>query len=72
MFNHPFDPDTYSAGLIPVISGFVAGRGGVGEAEAAAWADELTGLGEDYFFSLNRYVFIATATPRAAPSSGSQ
>ena len=61
MFNHPFDPDTYSAGLIPVISAFVGGRGGVSEAEAAAWADELTGLGADYFFSLNRYVFIARA-----------
>ena len=72
MFNHPFDPDSYSVGLIPVISAFVAGRGGVSEAEAAAWADELTGLGADYFFSLNRYVFIATATPRAAPSSGTQ
>jgi arsenite methyltransferase len=61
ILNHPYDADTYSAGLIPVISGFVAGRGGVSEDEAAAWADELTGLGEDYFFSINRYVFIAHA-----------
>jgi hypothetical protein len=25
----------------------------------AAWADDLAGLGDDYFFSLNRYVFVA-------------
>jgi arsenite methyltransferase len=61
ILNHPFDTDTYSAGLIPVISSFVAGRGGVGEADAAAWADELRQLGEDYFFSLNRYLFVARA-----------
>jgi hypothetical protein len=52
ILNHPYDPDTYSAGLIPVVSGFV---------DDAAWAEELTGLGQDYFFSINRYVFLATA-----------
>ena len=52
ILNHPYDPNTYSAGLIPVIAGFV---------DDAAWADELTGLGEDYFFSINRYLFVATA-----------
>jgi ubiquinone/menaquinone biosynthesis C-methylase UbiE len=55
ILNHPYDPNTYSAGLIPVIAAFV------GDAEAAAWADELTGQGEDYFFSLNRYLFVARA-----------
>jgi arsenite methyltransferase len=52
ILNHPYDPNTYSAGLIPVIAGFV---------DDAAWADELTSLGEDYFFSINRYLFVATA-----------
>jgi ubiquinone/menaquinone biosynthesis C-methylase UbiE len=52
ILNHPYDPDTYSGGIIPVIAGFV---------DDAAWADELTGLGEDYFFSINRYLFVATA-----------
>ncbi len=61
ILNHPYDADTYSAGMIPMIAGFVAGRRDVTEAEAAAWADELTGQGEDYFFSLNRYVFVAEA-----------
>ena len=59
ILNHPYDTDTYSAGMIPMVAGFVPGRQGVTEAEAAAWRDELTGQGEDYFFSLNRYVFVA-------------
>jgi arsenite methyltransferase len=61
MLNHPYDTDTYSAGMIPMIASYVAGRRDVTQAEAAAWQDELTGIGEDYFFSLNRYVFVATA-----------
>lgn len=61
LLNHPYEAATYSAGLMPVISAFVAGRRGVSQDEAAAWADELTGLGEDYFFSLNRYLFVAQA-----------
>ena len=28
-------------------------------ADAAAWADDLRGLADDYFFSLNRYLFLA-------------
>jgi arsenite methyltransferase len=52
ILNHPYDPETYSVGLIPVIATFV---------DDAAWADELTSLGEDYFFSINRYLFLATA-----------
>jgi arsenite methyltransferase len=59
ILNHPYDTDTYSAGLIAIVAGFVPGRGGVNDAEAAAWRDELQGLGEDYFFSLNRYLFVA-------------
>ena len=61
ILNHPYDTDTYSAGMLRLVADYVAGRGGVTEAEATAWADELVGLGEDYFFSLNRYVFVARA-----------
>jgi arsenite methyltransferase len=61
ILNAGFDSDTYSAGLIGFISNFVAGRQGVTEDEARAWADDLTTQGEDYFFSSNRYVFVATA-----------
>jgi arsenite methyltransferase len=59
ILNRPYDPDTYSAGLIAVVASFVAGRQGVSEAEAAAWKQDLETLGDDYFFSLNRYVFLA-------------
>jgi arsenite methyltransferase len=53
--------DTYSAGLIELIARFVPGRRGVTEADARAWAEDLHGLGDEYFFSLNRYLFIAAA-----------
>jgi arsenite methyltransferase len=42
-----------------MIARFVGGRGEVSVSEAAAWAEDLRTLGEDYFFSLNRYLFVA-------------
>jgi hypothetical protein len=57
-----------SAGLIGFVSAFVPGRQGLTEADAAAWADELVALGRDYFFSVNRYVFVARAG--ASPPDG--
>ena len=59
LFNAGYDPRTYSAGLIGFIEAFVPGRAGVTAADANAWAEDLTGLGADYFFSLNRYLFLA-------------
>jgi hypothetical protein len=59
LFNARYDPRTYSAGLIGFIEAFVPGRAGVTAADANAWAEDLTGLGADYFFSLNRYLFLA-------------
>jgi hypothetical protein len=53
------DRDTLSAGISRLVAAFVPGRGGVSEAEATAWEQDLAGLGDDYFFSLNRYLFIA-------------
>ena len=61
ILNAGFDPDTYSAGLIGFVTGFVPGREGITEDEARAWADDLATQGSDYFFSINRYVFVATA-----------
>jgi SAM-dependent methyltransferase len=60
LLNAGYDPDTYSAGLIGVIHAFVAGRRGVTAAEADAWAEDLAAQGPGYFFSLNRYLFVAT------------
>ncbi|HEV7493467.1 MAG TPA: hypothetical protein VGO10_06780, partial [Baekduia sp.] len=59
LFNAGYDPNTYSAGMLELIARFVPGRNGVSEAEATAWAQDLTELGPDYFLSLNRYLFLA-------------
>ena len=66
LLNAGYDPNTYSAGLIGFIAAFVPGRAGVTEAETAAWTDDLVGLGRDYFFSLNRYLFLGVKPPRLA------
>jgi arsenite methyltransferase len=60
LLNAGYDPDSFSAGLIGFIARFVPGRQGVTEADARAWAEDLERLGADYFFSLNRYLFLAT------------
>ena len=57
ILNHGADRNTYSAGMIWLVAAFVAGCGGVTADEATAWADDLQG--DDYFFSLNRYLFVA-------------
>ena len=59
LLNVGYDPNAFSAGLIGFITAFVAGRQGLNERDARDWADELTTLGDDYFFSLNRYLFLA-------------
>lgn len=58
LLNTVYDPNTYSHGMIDVIARYARKR--CGEAEAQAWADDLRMLGErgEYFFSLNRYVFL--------------
>jgi ubiquinone/menaquinone biosynthesis C-methylase UbiE len=56
-----YDPGTFSGGLLELVVRFVAGRGGITAVEAEDWAAELRALGPDYFFSLNRYLFTATA-----------
>lgn len=60
IFNRAYDPGTFSVGLIDLVAAFVAGRRGVTQAEATAWAEDLAALGDAYFFSLNRYLFLAT------------
>src|SRR5436305_14184760 len=59
LLNAGYDPNTFSAGLMGFITGFVPGRQGLTEADAQAWAEDLKALGSDYFFSLNRYLFLA-------------
>ena len=52
---------TYSAGMTGVIAGFVAGRNGITADEASDWRADLLARSDDgsYFFSLNRYLFVA-------------
>lgn len=60
LLNPSYDPDTYSAGMLALIQRYAA-RHGLPAAEADAWAEDLRQLGAagDYFFSLNRYLFLA-------------
>jgi ubiquinone/menaquinone biosynthesis C-methylase UbiE len=60
LFNQGWDVDSFSAFIVDTVASFVI-RTGISEREVSAWADDLRGLGEDAFFSLNRYVFLATA-----------
>lgn len=64
MFNPDWNPHSYSAGIMKGIQGFVSGRDGVSDDEAQAWADDLKAMGANgqYFFSLNRYLFVAVKT----------
>ena len=61
LLNPAFDPGTFSAGVMQLIANFVPGRRGVTDEEAAAWLADLQDLGArgEYFFSVNRYLFLA-------------
>jgi arsenite methyltransferase len=61
LFNPDFDPNTYSARMIDMLVSFVTGRNGITRDEAEGWAQDLRKAGErgEYFFSLNRYLFVA-------------
>ena len=59
LLNAGANRETFSAGMVPLIAGFVTGRRGLTEGTVRRWVDDLDGLGEATFFSLNRYVFCA-------------
>jgi arsenite methyltransferase len=61
MLNVGYAEATFSAGILRLVADFVTARGTVPAAEVEAWAADLRGLGPDYFFSLNRYLFSATS-----------
>jgi arsenite methyltransferase len=69
LLNVGSDPNTYSATIAPFIAQFVPGRAGVTDADAQAWLDDIGTLGEAAFFSLNRYVFLATKPVRSLRAS---
>jgi len=61
LLNLVYDPATYSVGMMTLIGNFAAGRNGLSAADIAAWREDARRMGDrgEYFFSLNRYVFIA-------------
>jgi SAM-dependent methyltransferase len=60
LLNVGYDRDTYSAGMLELVAAFVSGRRGVDAAQATGWARDLRAMGARYFFSLNRYLFLAS------------
>lgn len=61
MFNPEFEDNTYGKGLLALMASFAVGRNGVSQSDADAWFAEFAALsGEgNFFFSLNRYLFVA-------------
>ena len=64
ILNTAYDPNTFSNQLVDSIVPFVSGRNGLTRDDAEAWAGEirLAGTRGEYFFSLNRYLFLARKT----------
>jgi arsenite methyltransferase len=61
MFNPEFEDNTYGKGMLELMASFAAGRNGITQSEADAWFAEFAELGKkgEFFFSLNRYMFVA-------------
>lgn len=59
LLNHHYSPNTYSNRMIDLIVPYVVNNGSISVQVAEEWAYELRNL-ENYFFSLNRYLFIGT------------
>lgn len=74
LFNPEYGANTYSHGIMGAITAFVAGRQGITGEEADAWAQELRSLGQSgsYFFSLNRYLFLAVKPESTADERSAQ
>jgi arsenite methyltransferase len=61
MFNPEYHDNTYAKRALAIMASFAVGRKGVTQNEADAWLAEFTELGKEgrFFFSLNRYLFVA-------------
>ena len=59
--NTEYDENTYSHGMLGLISSFVSGRSGVEEEDVERWHAGIVALAErgEYFVSVNRYLFVA-------------
>ena len=67
MFNPEYRENTYGRGLLAIMATFAVGRKGVSGEEADAWLAEFAELDKQgkFFFSLNRYLFVADKPPTA-------
>jgi len=61
LLNPEYDPNTYSVANGEIMTDFAVTQGRLTRDEADAWTQDLYRLGEEgqYFFSLNRYLFLA-------------
>ena len=61
MFNPEYHEHTYGKRLLGIMASFVVGRKGVSKEQVDGWLSEFAELGKQgkFFFSLNRYVFVA-------------
>jgi ubiquinone/menaquinone biosynthesis C-methylase UbiE len=61
MFNPEYRENTFGRGALGIMATFVVGRKGVSQEEANAWLAEFAELDKEgkFFFSLNRYLFVA-------------
>ena len=62
LLNPGYDRDTYSVTNLDVIADYVTATSDLTAGDLAAWRRDLEALGQEgrYFFSLNRYLFLAT------------
>jgi arsenite methyltransferase len=62
LLNPEYDPDAYSVANSEIMADFVVAQGGLTREAADAWLADLRQLGRHrrYFFSLNRYLFLAS------------
>ena len=67
VFNPEFEDNTFGKGMLTMMASFAPERRGVTQGEADAWFAEFAALGAEgkFFFSINRYLFVADK-PRAA------
>jgi arsenite methyltransferase len=61
IINLEYDPNTYSHSMIAVLEKFAVGRQNFSAQDLQDWAHDLKRYGErgEYFFSVNRYAFLA-------------
>jgi SAM-dependent methyltransferase len=65
LFNPQYDPDTFSVANGEIMADFAIAQHAMTPDDAQAWMQDLQQLGREgrYFFSLNRYLFMATKQP---------